>query len=120
RSNCKKISACSSVPLPKSNGKDKIVGISVSEDSEKTLLLAVLANQTKMMKQLSKLQSSFNHFRDTRPRDLVKPYFLQLKKASLLYDTTIAVTTRTMKETTELYLGTVVLRNAKVELGLEV
>ncbi|XP_073952592.1 uncharacterized protein isoform X1 [Choristoneura fumiferana] len=71
RSNCKKISACSSVPLPKSNGKDKIVGISVSEDSEKTLLLAVLANQTKMMKQLSKLQSSFNHFRDTRPRDLV-------------------------------------------------
>lgn len=49
-----------------------------------------------------------------------KQYFSLLKKASLLYGTTIAVTTRTMKETMGSYLGTVVLRNAKVESGLEV
>lgn len=66
------------------------------------MLLAVLANQSKMMKQLSKLQLSFNRFKNNRPRNVINSDDITLQSVTNLSSSRKIEPAKTLQDLEEL------------------
>lgn len=64
--------------------------------------MAVLANQSKMMKQLSKLQLSFNRFKNNRPRNVVDSDDITLQSVTNLSSSRKIEPAKTLQDLEEL------------------